>query len=289
MQEYVYVDILFLINFSMDYLCLYISAKILGYAFSAKRFVLAALIGGAYAAASLFLPLSHGIGSLVDVLMCPLICAVALHKRGEIRRTLFFSLLFFLISMLLGGVMTALFNLINKLSLPLDMLGGDGLSVWAFALLAILAALISLFGGSLIFKKREVRTCNIRIIFNGKELTLRGLCDSGNLVKDPISGTPVIIVDSARAGSIVDPRITEAFLHGEHPSSPAYSSMRLAPIATVSGRSTLVLLLPDSLEISYEHKNKTYTHTPRAYFALAEISSSAEGCDAIVPYSLIRG
>lgn len=289
MQQDVYVDVLFLINFSMDYLCLYICSKLLGIAFSVKRLALAALLGGIYAAIALFLPVSSGVGLIFDIIMCPIICAIAFHRRRAMGSTMLYSVIFFLISMLLGGIMTALFNLLNRLDLPIGSLDGDSISVWIFALLAVSAAIISLFGGSMIFKKREIKHCDVTVCFNSRTLCLRGLCDSGNLVRDPISGTPVIILDKTAAYGFIDSRVTENYLQGISSDDPAYSSMRIAPISTVSGRSALVILRADSINLCYEHKNKKFTVTPSAYIAIADIGSGADGCGAIVPYSLLRG
>ena len=288
-DTYVYVDILFLINFSMDYLCLYISAKILRRALSAKRLVLSSLLGAVYSVVSVFLSVESWLALLIDILVCLSMCAIAFHTKKQFKKTLVSALLYFLVSMTVGGIMTALFNLINKLDLPFDMADGDGLSVWGFALLAILAAIFAIFGGNFIFKKKEISSCQLKIVFDGKEKIFTGLSDSGNLIRDPISGRPVIIIDRKLADGFVDTRILDDFTNGIPTKSSAYSGMRIAPISTVSGRSVIVLLCADRITLTYNRGSKEESIQPDAMFALGDIGKSAAGYEAIIPYSLFRG
>ncbi len=288
-DTYVYVDILFLINFSMDYLCLYISAKILKRSVSAKRMILASLLGAIYSVVSVFLTVKPWLALVIDVLVCVSMCTVAFHKRRQYKKTLVAALLYFLVSMTVGGIMTALFNLLNKLDLPFDMADGDGLSVWGFALLAIIAGIFAIFGGNFIFRKREIKDCRLIISFDGKEKIFTGLSDSGNLVRDPISGRPVIIIDRKLANGFVDTKILEDFVSGIPTPSKAYSGMRIAPITTVSGKSVIVLLCADKITLTYNRGSRQESIQPEAMFALGDIGKNAEGYDAIIPYSLFRG
>ena len=52
----------------------------------------------------------------------------------------------------MGGMMTALFHLLNRLELPLDVLGReqDGLSAWVFALLAGISTFAGMHGSNLL-------------------------------------------------------------------------------------------------------------------------------------------
>ena len=288
-ETYVYVDILFLINFSMDYLCLYISAKILKRAISPKRMILASLLGAIYSVISVFLSVGSGLALAADILVCGLICIVAFHTKKQFKKTLLATLLYFLVSMTVGGIMTALFNLVNKLDLPFVIADSDGLSVWGFALLAMLAAIFATFGGNFIFKKKEITSCQLKILFDGKEKTFNGMSDSGNLIRDPISGRPVIIIDRRLADGFVDTKILEDFTAGISNKSKAYSGMRIAPISTVSGKSVIVLLRSDRITLTYTRGSKQESIHPDAMFALGDIGKSAEGYDAIIPYSLFRG
>ena len=55
MEQNVYVDLLFLIDFSMDFMCFYITSKILHRKISPIRTVLACILGGVYSVTVLFI------------------------------------------------------------------------------------------------------------------------------------------------------------------------------------------------------------------------------------------
>ena len=114
MEQTVYVDLFFLINFSMDLLCFFITAKLLSTRVLTKRAVLASLLGGIYACLSLFLYVSGLLAALIDLAACVLMCAVAVKRRGELGETLGFSIVYAAVSAVVGGVMTALFSFFNK-------------------------------------------------------------------------------------------------------------------------------------------------------------------------------
>lgn len=289
METYVYADILFIINFSMDYLCLYVTAKILRRAVSLKRLLISSLLGAVYSVLSLFLPVTSGVALAIDVLVCFFMSAIAFHIKKQTKKTFLSALLYFLVSMTVGGIMTAFYNLLNKFDLPLGALESDGLSVWGFAFLAIIAAAFSLFGGGIIFKKKEVKTCTLTLTFDKKTVTLRGLSDSGNLARDALSGKPVIIIDRAAAEEFVDEKILNDFLNGIPPKNPAYSSMRPAPINTVSGKSMIVLLRAEKMVISCETPKGHEEFCPDALFALGDVGKGDGDCQAVIPYSLFRG
>ena len=113
MEQTVYVDLLFLINLSMDFLCLFLVAKLLARPFSFFRGAVAAALGGVYSVVSLFALLPPKITLMADVGVCLLLCLVTYWRRGLRLTELFLvAATFFLASMLLGGIMTAIFMVI---------------------------------------------------------------------------------------------------------------------------------------------------------------------------------
>ena len=56
MTEEIYGDVLFLINFSMDFLSLFITGKIMHLKMNKWRLLASATVGGVYGVASLFFP-----------------------------------------------------------------------------------------------------------------------------------------------------------------------------------------------------------------------------------------
>ena len=148
MQTDVYADILFLINFSMDYLCIYITAKVLHKKIGFLRSLIAAAFGGIYSVISLFFYVTPVIAFILDCAVCAVICAIAFAcGKKKLTSLCVPTFLYVGISMMTGGCMTAIFNLLNKLELPLDLIGEDSVSTYLFAILAAIAGVISLKSG----------------------------------------------------------------------------------------------------------------------------------------------
>ncbi|MBE6684636.1 MAG: hypothetical protein E7592_03165 [Ruminococcaceae bacterium] len=290
MQQEVYADLLFLINFSMDYLCLYICVRILRRKMRLGRMLLAASIGGIYSVVSLFLTASVPFSLLIDVGISLIMCAIVFSDKGRrFSSTLLCLFLFIGISMMTGGCMTAIFNLLNRLNLPLGDIEADGISTYLFAALAAIAGLISLGSGELISRRSAVKECLLTITIEGKTLTLRALADSGNLVKDALSGKAVILIDRAELCKITDLKQFDDFARGIEPTPLKIRGLRLIPINTASGRGMLVAAFADKLtaEITTK-KNEQISIELDALISPSDIKNSAADCGAIIPSEILK-
>ena len=204
-MQTVYIDLYFFINFSMDFLCLYLTARILSERLSPLRGILASVIGGVYACSALLLGVGGVGGFAVDLAFGLIITAVALAKKGSVGRVFLQALVFAATSTALGGIMTALFYLFNKTGI-FDFVketDGDGISVWIFFILALISGVLTLLGGKGLTKRLSASEVMVEITIGGRTVTLRGISDSGNLLCEPLSGKPCVIVDRARLASVL--------------------------------------------------------------------------------------
>lgn len=282
-MQTVYVDLYFFINFSMDLLCLYLTSKLLSDRLTLLRGVLAAAIGGIYANVVLFLGVGGLWGFLLDGISLVLLCAVAFVRKGELKRLPLLSLVFAAVSATLGGIMTALYYLFNRTGIFnfLRDSDGDGISVWLFAALAVISAVITLIGGRGATKKMSAAEVELEMTFEGKTVTLRGMTDSGNLLRDPLSGKPCIVVNARQLRPII-PRE----LRGEGNILSRLSSLRgetkkriaLIPTLTATGESMLVGLRDVQVRIRHGGKEKDAD----VIVALSEIE-----VEALVPACLL--
>ena len=281
MEQTVYIDLYVIVNFSMDLLCLLITAALLHHRASRLRVLLASVLGGLYAAAALLLSFGGVIGFLLDALVAAFLCTVAFWNRGTgLRRILKSTLLLLLVSSILGGVMTALYYGLNKLNLPFEALQGDGLSVWIFALLSAVAGIATLRGGALMGLSRKTRALTVSATLFETELTLCAMVDTGNLLRDPVSGIPVIVADRTRALKMLPPEAAALFDLSDPTKALERSphQLRLIPSNSAGGSALLLAVKPDRLTLT--DKSTTY---PAAYLiAFAELGDSAQGFDALI-------
>ena len=283
----VYADLLFLINFSMDFLCLFLSIKLLHLPRKTPRMLLAAALGGIYSVAALFIQARAGVSLAVDLAMCLAMCAVCAAGKGvKVGRLLLLCGTYFGISALMGGGMTALYHLLNRADLPIDSLQGDGVSAWLFLLLATLAALSAAFGGRLFAKQTAQRFCTLCVRLDGVKWEMEGLCDSGNLLCDPISGTPVIVVDrEVWLGSLPQSlrRIVESGGR-ESDIGAQCKRVRIVPMHTSQGSALAVALFPDEVLIGQKNGR---SRVVQALIAPSGQPLPGEIC-AIVPAVLLQ-
>ncbi len=284
MQEEVYIDLYILINTSMNLLCLMITASLLHRRVNRLRALLAAVFGGIYAAAILLCGMDGILGFTCDCLAGGVMCAIAFAgKAFTVPRFFQCAAVEVLTSMILGGVMTALYALLNRLDLPLEILEGDGLSVWMFALLSAVAGLFTLRGGRFFGLSGHTKSVVLEVRLFEKELTLRAMVDSGNLLRDPVSGRAVIVVERDRLTEALPPPLA----HAMSQSSPEawlrdrryVRYIRLIPTHTASGDTLLPSVLPDALTVcnGRERFSADYLLAP------APLGESTRGFDAIIP------
>lgn len=290
MEQTVYIDLYFLINLAMDLLCFYLTARLLSLRISLPRCVLASAFGGVYACAALFFGFSSVGTLLADAAACVVMSAIAFLRKREARQLPFYALVYTAVSILLGGFMTALFGVFNRIGLY-KMFGSeensDGLSVWLFGLLALISGIGAMMGGKVFRRKSSRRTCYVRLGYGGKSLLLRGLCDSGNLLCDPISAKPCVITDMRTAEELLPRKLYRALKDGriELADDADARRIRVIPIQTASGEGIIYALKADEVSILTEGKGGRERRADALIaFSFAEIN--ADGARVIVPCEL---
>ena len=284
MGQTVYVDLFFLINFSMDFLCFYLTAQLLGIKARVGRWILAASLGGIYANAALFLGVGGILAIAIDLAACALMCLVAF---GGGRALLGRIPVYVAVSMTLGGFMTAIFALLNRAKLPLGTVESDGISAWTLALLAAVSAALTLAGGRFFRRRSSKKYATVKISMGKKQTTLEAFCDSGNLLKEPISNKPCILVNTRAVRDVLPRQITDlAAKQGvtgiESLDSKLATRVRLIPTMTAVGGGMLIAVRVDKILIC-DDKEERETD---ALIALCN-SDFGEGATALIPSELL--
>lgn len=289
MGETVYADILFLINFSMDFLCFYITFKLLRRKFAKFRAFLAAIAGGVYSCAVLFAELSPPLELVLDLLAGILLCVIVFaSKRVKFGEFLLLSATYIGVSAALGGFMTALFNLMNTLNLPLSDIEGDGMPVWLFAIIAAVSGAVTLAGGKFFRKKQSQTSCDLEITFGKKTTKLAALSDTGNLLRDPVNGRCVIPVELDEISPALPLSLVRA-LNRKNSSDlsdlppDVARKIRVIPAGTALGENLLLAVKPDKISVL----SNGSAHEIDALIAPVRLHGSADGFSALIPPELL--
>ena len=292
MEQTVYIDLFFLINFSMDFLGLFLATKLLGREKSILRLALSAIFGGVYACLALIFPLDSYfplLSIVVDALACVAMAFIAVFKRKAPRGVISFALVYGAVSILLGGAMTALFYAFNRLGLDKAFSGAentvsDGISVYIFAVFAAISGFITLIGGRF-FKKKALRQGGtLEIEYRGRRVGLECMCDSGNLLREPISQIPCILIELEAVKKILPDRFFEAVKSDELEKIPLSESsrIRMIPAQSASGEALLIGMRPDKIILNMG----SGAICVAAYLAFTRQKISANGARALVPSEL---
>ena len=245
MEQVVYVDVLWLIDFSMDLLSLGLAGRIAQRTARPWRLCLAAGLGGLWSVLALLCGLD-GIGGLVlDLAVAAGLCLLAYGRNSAGRFALIFGGFFFS-TLLLGGSMTALANLFAEQT-------EQGISGGWFFLLALAGGGITVLGTHL-RRRAAPRRMAVTVTLGERSVVLDGLSDSGNLVHDPISGRPVIFIAPHRLAALTDGRLYAALLSGRAEEMVGLSPedarrICLVPLETVQGRALAPMLRPDGVTV----------------------------------------
>lgn len=193
-----YVDILFLINFMMDYILLLLVKKILKCTATLGNIALGALVGALLTCLVVALPLPwwfikfllYHVG--VNVLMLKL--ALHLQWDKKLWKAIF---LLYISSFLLGGMLEYVRQYVEIGSLFFVLAIGCyyvSSGVWKIL--------------SLIFKTGQCR-CDVDLYMNGRCVTVPALIDTGNTLRDKFTGKAVSIIESQIAQELLDGEIPE--------------------------------------------------------------------------------
>ncbi len=284
----IYGDVLLIINFCMDFLALYITAKIMHIKLLSRKITLSAALGALYSLFVLLFNITGLFGGVLGISVSFLLTCVAFGKQNGkvlVKNTA----VFFGVSFTMGGGITALCNLLNiwknsrniVVNGTFDVLYGDV----PFGILIVLGAIcgfISLIYGKTVKQKASKKEYDLHITLNGREAVIRSFSDSGNLLKEPISGKPVVIATFNSLRKIIPPELFDVFKNRD--TSPIYSSkystkLRLIPTSTVNQKGLLFGIIPDGVVINEKNVD--------VYVAITPDSESFGGFDAIVPNEII--
>lgn len=239
----VYLDLVVVLNFFVDLLLLLGANRLCGYPFRMRKTVLAALFGGIYGGVCL-LPGFYFLGNVFwRIVSLILMSATAFGLDfSAIRR----GAVFVILSMALGGIATA-------------MQGGGAPELMGCAGAVLLLCVFASRG-----KLAHKQFVDLKIRYKGKEMTVTALCDTGNSLRDPVTGESVTVVsaDVAKAllgleeTDLVSPVVTMERLH--------LPGLRLVPYRAVGQPNGMLLAMKmDEVRIGKENAGRIVAFAPQ--------------------------
>lgn len=251
----VYLDLVIILNFLVDFLLILGTNRLSGFPLGMKRAAAAATVGAAYAGGCVIPGFSFLGSSFWRLVSLGLMSVVAFGcSKGAYRR----GILFVFLSMALGGIALGL---------------GSG-GFWAIVLGALGVALLCVVG--FCGKPGQQQYAHVTISHSNHQLHLTALLDTGNTLRDPVSGAAVLVTDSTVAAKLLDLSPYDLSHPVETMGRLSNRGLRLIPYHAVGQPAGLMLgLRVQSLEINGKKQDMIVGFAPqeighgKAYQALA--------------------
>ena len=218
----IYLDLVMILNFLVDFLLLLGTNRLSGFPTEGKRLACAAALGSLYSGACLLRRLRFLGNTLWRLVSLGGMAAIAF---GWNRSTLKRSGVFVLLSMALGGIAIGF----EKANIPSLVLSAGGM--WLLCRVA--------FGRSV----GQQEYVPIELTYGENTASLIALRDTGNTLRDPITGEPVLVIAGEVASKLTG--LTEAQLRTpmETIARGAVPGLRLVPYRSVGQGGGMLLAL----------------------------------------------
>ena len=201
----IYLDIIFLENLCMNYIILYATALITKTKPKIFRIAMGATIGAIYAVVVVLNVLEIYSSIIFKIIVSVVLVYVSLKPNG-IKQLIKHLLIFYLTSFTFGGVSLALLYFIK----PENIVMKNGVYIGIYPIkIAIMGGILGFIlitlAFSIIKKKINKKSiyCTIIISINNKTTQAKAILDTGNFLKEPITGSPVVIVEKNSLTSIL--------------------------------------------------------------------------------------
>ena len=260
----IYLDVVIIENLIMNSIIIYATAIITKSKIKHIRILISSLIGAIYSVLSYISNLAIFSNLFTKILLSIIMVYIAFNPK-DIKTLGKITLLFYLTSFVFGGVAFAMIYIIK----PQNILMKDGLFLGTYPLKtiflgAIVASIILITAFKVVkskFSKKDM-FCNINIKIQGKEKNIKVMVDTGNLLKDPISGMPVIVIEHTELYDILPKEILnnlEKILGGDLEEIPEnikneyLSKLRVIPYSSLGKQNGMLLgIKADEVKVEEE-------------------------------------
>ncbi len=193
----IYIDVVLIENLIMNFIIILATGLILKEKIKIIRILIASLIGAIYSVVSYMSILEIYSSMILKFILSIVIVYIAFNPQ-TIKKMWKNILIFYLTSFVFGGAAFAFIYIIK----PQDILMKNGLFLGTYPLktiiLGAIVAFIVIITAFTVVKSKITKKdmfCKIEIMLNNKKIETIAMIDTGNLLKEPITNTPVIVVE----------------------------------------------------------------------------------------------
>ena len=246
----IYVDIVLLENLCMNYIILFGTGYILKLKIKHIRIILSSLVGAIYAILVYADILPIYTNFVVKIILSVSMIYIAFSPKN-VKAMIKELVVFYLVSFALGGCAFALLYIVK----PQNIFMKNGVYIGTYPIkIALLGGIVGFTITYIAFRIVKSRMSKneliyeIKIKINNKELKTKVMLDTGNMLKDPLSNLPVILIEKEKLYEILPRGLldnSEKMLGGdfkdENDNEDYRTRLRIIPFTSVGKQNGMML------------------------------------------------
>lgn len=264
----IYIDIVLIENLIMNYIILFTTAVVLKIKVNHIRLILASLLGAGYSIIAYMGIIKVYSSIILKIILSVLIIYIAFNPQN-IKKMCKDLLLFYLVSFVFGGAAFALIYIIK----PQNILMKNGLFLGTYTLKTVMLGAVVAFciiiGAFAIIKNKISKKdmfCEIEILINQKKIKTKAMIDTGNMLKEPITNVPVIVVEHILLYSCIPKEILnnlKEIMGGDFKNIPCdiqekyISKLKLIPFSSLGKQNGMLIgIRPEYVKVITDEQEK---------------------------------
>ena len=260
----VYLDIILIENICMNYIILLATGLIVKSKISYLKILLSSLLGSIYAICSYTTKLEIYSTIIMKVLLSIAMIYLAFNSKN-IKQIVKQLIIFYLTSFAFGGCAFAFLYFIK----PQNILIKNGVYIGTYPIkIAILGGIVGFIIINISFRiikgklSKKSMFCDIEVYLDNKETNVHALVDTGNLLKEPITGNSVIVIEKEKLYGLIPNEIldnVEEIMYKnknlENLDNNFLSKLRLIPFSSLGAPNGMLIgIKVDKVNINFEEE-----------------------------------
>lgn len=248
----IYIDVVLIENLIMNYIILLATGLILKIKIKHIRLIIGSLLGAIYTIIGYIGILEIYSSFILKIILSIMIVYIAYYPQ-TLKKMWKELLFFYLTSFVFGGVAFSLIYIVK----PQEIIMKNGLFLGTYPLKtvilgAIVAFVIIITAFKIIKSKisKKDLICEITVEIEGKKIITKALIDTGNMLKEPITNTPVVVIEHTLLYYVIPKEILnhlEEIIGGDFKEIPEeiknkyVSKLKLIPYSSLGKQNGMLL------------------------------------------------
>ncbi len=265
----IYIEYLLIENVIINFIILYVVARITRTKINKLRLFVSAIIGSIYTII-VFYPSMEFMGKFLIKVSISILMVILAYNPETLQQFIKQISAFYLVSFAFAGAIIGIFYIVNNNSYSLRFSFKNSRELSRYLTVGIIVATILLFSILKYYQKRLSREnylTPISIGLKDKEVNLVALIDTGNSLKEPITQKPVIIAEYLALEEILPDSIKNMYLDNKELDLNIIAkvmeeigddiNLRLIPFKSIGNNSGILIgFKPDIIKIYLEDEVK---------------------------------